>query len=69
MNMLMSLLAWLPKNSAAPGVAALAAWYIGAKYGAPDMYINAIDGALAAGADFLGSLANGGGDGATTGDG
>lgn len=59
MNMILRLLASLPKNSAIPAVAALAAWYAGAKYGAPEMYVNAIDGVLAAGGDLIGSWTGG----------
>ncbi len=59
MNMILRLLAALPKNSAIPAVAALAAWYAGAKYGAPEMYVNAVDGILAAGGDMIGSWTGG----------
>ena len=67
MNMILRLLASLPKNASVPAIAALAAWYAGAKYGAPEMYVNAIDGVLAAGGELVGSWT--GGEGGTTGDG
>ncbi len=69
MNMILRLLMALPKNSALPAVAALAAWYAGAKYGAPEMYVNAIDGVLAAGGDMIGSWTGGESGDATTADG
>ncbi len=59
MNMIIRLLASLPKNTAFPAAAALAAWYAGAKYGAPEMYVNAIDSALAMGGDLIGSWTGG----------
>lgn len=71
MNMLFRLLASLPKNASFPAVAALAAWYAGAKYGAPEMYLNAIDGVLAMGGDLVGSWTGGegGADGGAGSDG
>ena len=59
MNTIIRLLAALPKNSAFPAVAALAAWYAGAKYGAPEMYVNTIDGVLATAGDMIGSWTGG----------
>lgn len=59
MGMLMRLLASLPKNTAFPAVAALAAWYAGAKYGAPEIYVNMIDGILAQGGDLIGGFVGG----------
>ena len=69
MNMIFRLLASLPKNTAFPAVAALAAWYAGAKYGAPEMYVNAIDGVLSMGGDLVGSWTGGEDAGATSTDG
>ncbi len=69
MHMILRLLATLPKNTAFPAVTALAAWYAGAKYGAPEVYVNAIDGALAMGGDLIGSWTGGETGDATTADG
>lgn len=67
MHMLMRILGSLPKNSALPAIAALAAYYIGGKYGAPDIYLNTIDGVLAQGGDLIGGMLGGenGGDAPT----
>lgn len=59
MNMLARLLVALPKNTAVPAVCAVAAWYTGAKYGAPEILINSIDGMLAQGSDLLGGFVGG----------
>ncbi|MEO1251464.1 MAG: hypothetical protein AAFW81_03855 [Pseudomonadota bacterium] len=58
----------MPQHSAVPAVAALAAYYLGAKYGAPDLYVNSVDGALSTLGDFISGL-GAGDDGATTADG
>ena len=69
MNMIFRMLGRLPKHSITPALAALAAWYVGAKYGAPDMYVGAIDGVLAQAGDLLSGVAGGEDSGATTADG
>ncbi len=59
MNMIFRMLVSLPKNTAFPAVAALAAWYAGAKYGAPEMYLNVVDGVLSSAGDLIGSWTGG----------
>lgn len=46
----------LPKNLLFPAVAILGGWYGGAKYGAPDQFINTIDGVVEQGEGALNGL-------------
>ena len=59
MNALAGILFALPKHGTVPVICAVAAWYAGAKYGAPDALINSIDAVLAQGGDLVGSLTGG----------
>ena len=56
MNMLLRMLATAPRNMMLPLVAAIAGWYGGAKYGAPDYVMNTVDGLIAKGGAMVGDL-------------
>ena len=54
MHMLFRVLGGLSRNTGVPVLAILAGWYGGAKYGAPDYVMSAIDGVLSQGAEIAG---------------
>lgn len=60
MNMMTRLLSALPRNMLVPAVVLLAGWYGGAKYGAPDYALNAVDGMIAKGGAVIEALLGGG---------
>lgn len=60
-----ALLRLLPRNVTVPAVVLAVGWYGGAKYGAPDVLMSTVDGAIAQGGDLVNQLMNqvgGGGD-------
>ncbi|MBT8473444.1 MAG: hypothetical protein HKN14_08105 [Marinicaulis sp.] len=63
MGMLTRLLGALPKNMLVPAVVLMAGWYGGAKYGAPEMLMNSVDGAIAEAGDLIGGFMGGEEDG------
>ena len=59
MGMLLRLLGSLPKNALAPVIFLLAGWYGGAKYGAPEMAMNTIDGIVDQATGLVGGFVGG----------
>ncbi len=59
MGMILRLLGSLPKTALAPAIFLLAGWYGGAKYGAPEMAMNAIDGVVDQASGLVGGFVGG----------
>ncbi|MEM9014287.1 MAG: hypothetical protein AAGB02_04185 [Pseudomonadota bacterium] len=59
MGMISRLLSMLPSNWSAPVLFLLAGWYGGAKYGAPELLLNTVDGAVQQVGDVVGGFVGG----------